>query len=48
MDLKPATHLAFLYVDRGEFNRPRLTRTHLAIFFFFLPIVAMWQFRKVM
>ena len=36
---KPATHLAILYADRGEFERqrndfrPRLMGTHLAIFF---------------
>ena len=35
--IKPATHLAILYANRGEFDRkrflPRLMRTHLAIFF---------------
>ena len=36
--LKPATHLAILYADRGEFDRQRnfchwLMRKHLAIFF---------------
>ena len=43
--VKPATHLAILYADRGEFDRQRkshrLMRTHLAIF---SPIAAMWQF----
>ena len=42
VELKPATHLAILYADRGEFDRQRkslaiflwrLMRTHLAIFF---------------
>ena len=38
LPLKPATHLAILYADRGDFDRPndfrpRLLRTHLAIFF---------------
>ena len=48
--LKPATHLAILYADRGEFDRQRKS---LAIFSgncadtpgdFFSPIAAMWQF----
>ena len=31
--VKPATHLAILYADRGEFDCHRSLRTHLAIFF---------------
>ena len=33
MQLKPATHLAILYADRGECDRRRSLQTHLAILF---------------
>ena len=51
--LKPATHLAILYADGGEFDSQRKSQAIFAPDYcghtwrFFLPIAAMRQFGKV-
>ena len=51
--LKPATHLAILHADRGEFDRQRKSQAIFATdgcghtWRFFSPIAAMWHFNVV-